>query len=52
MTDIVLAKFREQVEDFGDKIEIIYLFGSRARGDEKPNSDFIRNIFKEGIKIE
>ncbi|MFH0796591.1 MAG: nucleotidyltransferase domain-containing protein [Candidatus Omnitrophota bacterium] len=40
--DAVLEKFLKGVKDSGLRrsIERIYLFGSRAKGTEKPNSDY------------
>ncbi len=41
-TDEIVEKFIKRLEKSGfkDKIEKIYLFGSRARGDERPDSDY------------
>ncbi|HYG87077.1 MAG TPA: nucleotidyltransferase domain-containing protein [Azospirillum sp.] len=48
--DHFLVKFRRAVEEaFGDKVERVVLFGSRARGDAKPDSDWDVAVFlKEG----
>lgn len=40
MKDPILVKFIEQLADLKDKIKRIYLFGSRARGNERPDSDY------------
>lgn len=41
-TDEVIEKFIAGIERAGltNKIEKMYLFGSRARGDERPDSDY------------
>lgn len=41
-TDEVIEKFLRGITDSGlrEKIERMYLFGSRARGDERPDSDY------------
>lgn len=48
--DHFLVKFRRAVEEaFGDKVERVVLFGSRARGDARPDSDWDVAVFlKEG----
>jgi predicted nucleotidyltransferase len=39
--DPVLEKFRAAVaKHFGDRLERMVLFGSRARGDSRPDSDY------------
>jgi predicted nucleotidyltransferase len=58
--DPVLEKFRAAVDKlYGARIERIVLFGSRARGDARPDSDydiavFLRELtsrWREGLKI-
>ena len=45
-TDPVLQKFRSAITRlYGDRIERIVLFGSRARGDAKPDSDYDVALF-------
>ena len=41
-TDEIVEKFVKGIEAAGlkDSIEKMYLFGSRARGDERPDSDY------------
>lgn len=41
-TDEVIEKFLRGITDSGlrEKIERMYLFGSRARGEEQPDSDY------------
>jgi hypothetical protein len=48
--DHFLVRFRRAVEAaFGDKVERVVLFGSRARGDARPDSDWDVAVFlKEG----
>jgi uncharacterized protein len=37
----ILAKFRAALNEmYGERIECVVLFGSRARGDVKPDSDY------------
>jgi uncharacterized protein len=44
--DPVLRRFRSAVDGiFGDRIERVVLFGSRARGDARPDSDYDVAIF-------
>jgi predicted nucleotidyltransferase len=45
-TDPVLARFRAAMaEIYGDRVERIVLFGSRARGDARPDSDYDVAVF-------
>jgi predicted nucleotidyltransferase len=42
----VLKRFRAAVTKmYGDRVERVVLFGSRARGDAKPDSDFDVAVF-------
>ena len=44
--DPVLTRFRAAVtEIYGDRVERVVLFGSRARGDAKPDSDYDIAVF-------
>src|SRR5919201_1046510 len=44
--DKVLTRFRAAVtEIYGDRVERVVLFGSRARGDAKPDSDYDIAVF-------
>jgi uncharacterized protein len=44
--DPVLTRFRASVtEIYGDRVERVVLFGSRARGDAKPDSDYDIAVF-------
>ena len=55
--DPVLIRFRAALDAaYGDPIERVVLFGSRARGDARPDSDydvavFLRNIGGVGEEI-
>jgi predicted nucleotidyltransferase len=40
MQDEIVAKYLSLIKSIKAKIKAIYLFGSRARGDEKPYSDY------------
>ena len=54
--DPILSRFRAAMNEvYGDRLERVVLFGSRARGDHRPDSDydiavFIRN--PEGLAQE
>ena len=44
--DIVLARFRAALHAlYGDRLERAVLFGSRARGDARPDSDYDVAVF-------
>jgi predicted nucleotidyltransferase len=44
--DPVLTRFRAAVtEIYGERVERVVLFGSRARGDAKPDSDYDTAVF-------
>ena len=44
--DPVLSRFRQAVaEAYGDRLERVVLFGSRARGDARPDSDYDIAVF-------
>jgi predicted nucleotidyltransferase len=46
MHDPVLSRFRAAIAGaYGDRVERIVLFGSRARGDERPDSDYDIAVF-------
>jgi uncharacterized protein len=46
--DEVLVRFRAAVSEiYGDRLERVVLFGSRARGDAKPDSDYDIAVFIE-----
>ena len=44
--DPVLKRFRAAVTElYGDRVERVILYGSRARGDEEPDSDYDVAVF-------
>jgi predicted nucleotidyltransferase len=46
----ILAKFRAALaETYGDRLERVVLFGSRARGDAQPDSDYDVAVFLNGM---
>jgi uncharacterized protein len=46
ITDPVLVRFRKALtEIYGDRLERVVLFGSRARGDARPDSDYDVAVF-------
>ena len=47
---IVLSKFRAALDAlYGDRIERVILFGSRARGDALPDSDYDVAVFLKDL---
>lgn len=48
--DPVLVRFRRALDEvYGEKIERVVLFGSRARGDARPGSDYDIAVFLNGL---
>ena len=48
-SDPILSRFRAALaEIYGDRLERAVLFGSRARGDFRPDSDYVIAIFIRG----
>jgi len=48
--DPVMRKFRTALDAaYGDRIERVVLFGSRARGDARPDSDWDVAVFLKGL---
>ena len=46
LVDPVLTRFRAAVDElYGDRIERVVLYGSRARGDARPDSDYDVAVF-------
>jgi uncharacterized protein len=46
----ILAKYRATLAEMhGDRLERVVLFGSRARGDARPDSDYDLAIFLNGM---
>lgn len=49
--DAILARFRAAIDEiYGDRIERVVLYGSRARGDYRPNSDYDVAVFIRGAE--
>ena len=47
--DPILQQFRAALTElYGDRIERVVLYGSRARGDAKPDSDYDVALFLKG----
>jgi predicted nucleotidyltransferase len=47
--DAILARFRAALSEvYRDRIERVVLFGSRARGDARPDSDYDIAVFIKG----
>jgi uncharacterized protein len=50
ISDPVLQKFRAALTNlYGDRIERVVLYGSRARGDAKPDSDYDIALFLKDL---
>ncbi len=50
ITDTVLTRFRAALNtEFGDRIDRVVLYGSRSRGDARPDSDYDVAVFLRGI---
>jgi predicted nucleotidyltransferase len=48
--DPILVRFRTALADiYGDRLERVVLFGSRARGDAGPESDYDVAVFLKGL---
>ena len=48
--DPILARFRNALNDlYGDRIERVVLYGSRARGDARPDSDYDVALFLSDV---
>jgi len=48
--DPILKRFRAALETiYGDRIERVVLFGSRARGDAREDSDYDVAVFLKGL---
>jgi predicted nucleotidyltransferase len=50
INDHTLASFRRALEDiYGDRLERVILFGSRARGEARPDSDYDVAVFLKSM---
>lgn len=50
-TDPILKRFRAALDEmYGDRIERVVLFGSRARGDAREDSDYDVAVFLKDLK--
>jgi predicted nucleotidyltransferase len=48
--DPIMSRFRTALEKaYGARIERVVLFGSRARGDARPDSDYDVAVFLKGL---
>jgi predicted nucleotidyltransferase len=48
--DPVLARFRQALDEmYGDQLDRVVLFGSRARGDARPDSDYDVAVFLKSL---
>jgi len=48
--DPVLTRFRAAIDrTYGGRVARVVLFGSRARGDERPDSDYDVAVFLSGL---
>ena len=49
-TDPVMSRFRQALDEvYGERIERVVLYGSRARGDAGPDSDYDVAVFLHDI---
>jgi predicted nucleotidyltransferase len=50
INDPVLTRFRKALDEtYGARLERVILFGSRARGDARPDSDYDVAVFLHGM---
>ena len=50
LDDPVLARFRAALDDlYGDRLDRVVLFGSRARGEAGPDSDYDVAVFLKSL---
>lgn len=48
--DPILTRFRAALDElYGDRLERVVLFGSRARGDARPDSDYDVAVFVKDL---
>jgi uncharacterized protein len=49
--DPIMSRFRAALDEaYGPRLERVVLFGSRARGDARPDSDYDVAVFLEGFE--
>ncbi len=49
--NLIIAKFRDALEEmYGDRLERAVLFGSHARGDTRPDSDYDVAVFLKDME--
>lgn len=50
ISDPILSRFRAALDQiYGERIERVVLFGSRARGDARPDSDYDVAVFLKNL---
>jgi predicted nucleotidyltransferase len=50
IVDPILSRFRAALDEvYGERIERVVLFGSRARGDARPDSDYDVAVFLKDL---
>jgi predicted nucleotidyltransferase len=50
IVDPIMSRFRAALDEvYGERIERVVLFGSRARGDARPDSDYDVAVFLKGL---
>jgi uncharacterized protein len=50
IADPILSRFRAALDEiYGERIERVVLFGSRARGDARPDSDYDVAVFLKDL---
>jgi uncharacterized protein len=50
IVDPILSRFRAALDEvYGERIERVVLFGSRARGDARPDSDYDVAVFLKNL---
>ena len=51
IVDPILSRFRSALNEvYGERIERVVLFGSRARGDARPDSDYDVAVFLKDLR--
>ncbi len=53
LADPILTRFRAVLDDlYGSRLERVVLFGSRARGDARPDSDCVAGYCRTGLMFD